>query len=78
CAPELDARSHWCWKTSSSDSLAFAMAATIYAIEGCTGEWSAVVCSNGFYAEAFPESSRKKDMMWLKMHSQYDVAHTWE
>ncbi|EGH42956.1 hypothetical protein PSYPI_11353, partial [Pseudomonas syringae pv. pisi str. 1704B] len=53
-------------------------AATNYAIEGATGEWSAVVCSSGVYAEAFPEETRKKAMKWLKMHAQYDDAHPWE
>jgi pyrroloquinoline quinone (PQQ) biosynthesis protein C len=54
------------------------MAATNYAIEGATGEWSAVVCSTGVYAEAFAEETRKKSMKWLKMHAQYDDAHPWE
>jgi pyrroloquinoline quinone (PQQ) biosynthesis protein C len=77
-APELHALSHWCWHTSSSDSLIVAIAATNYAIEGATGEWSAVVCSNGLYAAAFPEEDRKRAMKWLKMHAQYDDAHPWE
>ena len=49
-APELHALSHWCWHTSSADSLIIAIAATNYAIEGATGEWSALVCSTGVYA----------------------------
>jgi pyrroloquinoline quinone (PQQ) biosynthesis protein C len=77
-APELHALSHWCWQTSSSDSLAVAMAATNYAIEGATGEWAALVCSTGVYAEAFGEENRKRAMKWLKMHAQYDDAHPWE
>lgn len=76
--PELHALSHWCWHTSSSDSLIVAVAATNYAIEGATGEWSAVVCSTGVYAAAFPEEDRKRAMKWLKMHAQYDDAHPWE
>jgi len=77
-SPELHALSHWCWHTSSSDSLVVGIAATNYAIEGATGEWSAVVCSNGAYAEAFPEETRKRAMKWLKMHAQYDDSHPWE
>lgn len=76
--PELHALSHWCWHTSSADSLIVAIAATNYAIEGATGEWSAVVCSTGVYAAAFPEEDRKRAMKWLKMHAQYDDAHPWE
>ena len=77
-APELHALSHWCSQSCTSDSLAVAMAATNYAIEGATGEWAALVCSTGVYAEAFPEASRKRAMKWLKMHAQYDDAHPWE
>ena len=77
-SPELHALSHWCWHTSSSDSLVVGIAATNYAIEGATGEWSAVVCSSGGYAEAFPEETRKRAMKWLKMHAQYDDSHPWE
>jgi pyrroloquinoline quinone (PQQ) biosynthesis protein C len=77
-APELHALSHWCWQTSSCDSLAVAMAATNYAIEGATGEWAAVVCSSDVYAAGFPEETRKRAMKWLKMHAQYDDAHPWE
>jgi pyrroloquinoline quinone (PQQ) biosynthesis protein C len=76
--PELHALSHWCWHTSSADSLIVAVAATNYAIEGATGEWSALVCSTGVYAAAFPEEDRKRAMKWLKMHAQYDDAHPWE
>ncbi|CAM3175045.1 Pyrroloquinoline quinone (PQQ) biosynthesis protein C [Pseudomonas gessardii] len=76
--PELHALSHWCWHTSSADSLIVAIAATNYAIEGATGEWSALVCSTGVYAAAFPEEDRKRAMKWLKMHAQYDDAHPWE
>ena len=77
-SPELHALSHWCWHTSSSDSLVVGMAATNYAIEGATGEWAAVVCSTGAYAEGFPEEERKPAMKWLKMHAQYDDSHPWE
>lgn len=76
--PELHALSHWCWHSSSSDSLIVAIAATNYAIEGATGEWSALVCSNDVYAEAFPEEQRKRAMKWLKIHAQYDDSHPWE
>lgn len=77
-SPHLHALSHWCWHTSSADSLIVAIAATNYAIEGATGEWSAVVCSSGEYAASFPEESRKRAMKWLKMHAQYDDSHPWE
>jgi len=76
--PELHALSHWCGHTCSVDSLIVAMAATNYAIEGATGEWSAVVCSTGVYEAAFPETGRKRAMKWLHLHAEYDDAHPWE
>ncbi len=75
---ELHALSHWCWQSCATDSLAVAMAATNYAIEGATGEWSAVVCADDTYAQAFPEQNRKRAMRWLSLHAQYDDEHPWE
>ncbi|MFS0827984.1 TenA family transcriptional regulator [Pseudomonas phoenicis] len=75
---QLNALNDWCWRVCTTESLAVAMAATNYAIEGATGEWSAVVCEGGQYAESFPEDQRKRAMKWLKMHAQYDDAHPWE
>jgi pyrroloquinoline quinone (PQQ) biosynthesis protein C len=43
--PELNGLNDWCWRVCATESLAIAMAATNYAIEGATGEWSAVVCA---------------------------------
>jgi pyrroloquinoline quinone (PQQ) biosynthesis protein C len=77
-SPQLHALSHWCWQSCSTDPLMIAMAATNYAIEGATGEWAAIVCSQDTYANAFPEEGRKRAMKWLKMHAQYDDAHPWE
>ena len=75
---EFQALSDWCWHTCTTDSLAVAMAATNYAIEGAVGEWSAVVCSTSVYEESFPQEGRKRAMKWLKMHAQYDDEHPWE
>jgi pyrroloquinoline quinone (PQQ) biosynthesis protein C len=54
------------------------MAATNYAIEGATGEWSALICSSEAYENTFEPSVRKKAMKWLKLHAQYDDTHPWE
>jgi pyrroloquinoline quinone (PQQ) biosynthesis protein C len=75
---ELHALNHWCWHSCSSEPLVVAIAATNYAIEGATGEWSAVVCSQETYADMFPPDIRKRAMKWLKMHAQYDDSHPWE
>jgi pyrroloquinoline quinone (PQQ) biosynthesis protein C len=73
-----EALSHWCWHTCERDPLAAAMAATNYAIEGVTGEWTAFVCSTGVYESAFTPEVRKSAMRWLKVHAHYDDTHPWE
>ena len=75
---EFQALNDWCWHTCATDSLAVAMAATNYAIEGAVGEWAAAVCSKNIYEESFPLEGRKRTMKWLKMHAQYDDEHPWE
>ena len=75
---EFQALNDWCWHTCTTDSLAVAMAATNYAIEGAVGEWAAGVCSSKVYEESFPAEDRKRAMKWLKMHAQYDDEHPWE
>ena len=70
--------SHWCWHTCERDSLAAAMAATNYAIEGATGEWSMVVCSKDTYENCFDPQVRRKAMKWLRLHAEYDDKHPWE
>lgn len=72
------ALAHWCWHTCERDSLAAGMAATNYAIEGVTGDWSALVCSSDAYERAFPADTRVAAMKWLKLHAKYDDTHPWE
>ena len=75
---EAHALSHWCWHTCERDTLAAAMAATNYAIEGVTGDWSALVCSKDTYELGFDPAVRAKAMKWLKLHARYDDTHPWE
>jgi pyrroloquinoline quinone (PQQ) biosynthesis protein C len=75
---ETHALSHWCWHTCERDTLAAAMAATNYAIEGVTGDWSALVCSEQTYENGFDPAVRAKAMKWLKLHARYDDTHPWE
>ena len=75
---ETHALSHWCWHTCERDSLAAGMAATNYAIEGVTGDWSTLVCSMDTYEQSFASDVRSKAMKWLKLHAKYDDAHPWE
>ena len=76
--PAAEALSHWCWHTCERDSLAAAMAATNYAIEGATGEWAAMICAAPRYEETFSTAVRRKAMRWLKAHAEYDDKHPWE
>ncbi|MBJ9975630.1 iron-containing redox enzyme family protein [Pseudomonas sp. S75] len=76
--PELEGLNDWCWRVCATESLAIAMAATNYAIEGATGEWSARVYPDTPYAQGFLERGDKAAMRWLKLHAQYDDEHPWE
>ena len=71
----LAALSHWCWYVCDRASLAVAIAATNYAVEGATGEWSCVVCSKTTYAESLPAHLRAPAMRWLRVHAEYDDTH---
>lgn len=75
---EMEALAHWCWYVCDQASLAVAMSATNFAVEGATGEWSCVVCSKTTYAESLPEKIRAPSMRWLKVHAEYDDTHPWE
>ena len=54
------------------------MPAANYAIEGVTGDWSALVCSSDRYEQTFADDDRAKAMKWLKLHAKYDDTHPWE
>jgi len=75
---ELAALAHWCWVVCDRADLAVAIAATNYAVEGATGEWSCVVCSQDTYAASLPDGVRVPAMRWLKVHAEYDDSHPWE
>jgi len=77
CA-EQQALAHWCWYISAQPSLAVGVAATNYAVEGATGEWSCLVCSKDAYERSLPQSCRVSAMRWLRVHAEYDDTHPWE
>jgi pyrroloquinoline quinone (PQQ) biosynthesis protein C len=74
----LSALAHWCWYVCDRASLAVAIAATNYAVEGVTGEWSCLVCSKPTYAQSLPEDMRGPATRWLRVHAEYDDTHPWE
>lgn len=72
------ALAHWCWYVCDQGKIAVSMAATNYAVEGATGEWSCLVCANDTYAQSLPEPVRARAMRWLNLHAEYDDTHPWE
>lgn len=69
---------HWCEEVSCQDTLAAGVAATNYAVEGATGEWSQLIYASTSYAKSFPDESRKRSLRWLQLHAAYDDTHPWE
>lgn len=68
----------WCHDVCTRDTLAAGIAATNYAIEGVTGEWSQKVYDSVAYAASLPEKGRKATLRWLQLHAAYDDTHPWE
>jgi pyrroloquinoline quinone (PQQ) biosynthesis protein C len=73
-----DVLARWCEDVCSNDSLAASIAASNYAIEGATGEWSQILFDSPSYRESFPEESRTRSLRWLELHAAYDDEHPWE
>jgi len=65
----------WCWHICESGSLVEGMAATNFAIEGITGEWTQMVWESDDYKLLFPQDGRKKAMRWIQAHAAYDDKH---
>ncbi len=71
----LTAITDWCWHICESGNLAEGMAATNFAIEGVTGDWSEKVWESQDYRLFYPEADRKKAMKWIQVHAAYDDVH---
>ncbi|MBB3227691.1 pyrroloquinoline quinone (PQQ) biosynthesis protein C [Luteibacter sp. Sphag1AF] len=72
------ALAEWCEEVSARDSLAAGIAATNYAVEGATGDWSQLIWESKAYAESLPIIGRKASLRWLQLHAAYDDTHPWE
>ncbi len=68
----------WCEEVTAGDSLVAGIAATNYAVEGATGEWSQLIYDSASYAESFPVDIRARSLRWLQLHAAYDDTHPWE
>ncbi|MBN8884810.1 MAG: iron-containing redox enzyme family protein [Rudaea sp.] len=69
------ALANWCEEVSTHDTLAAGIAATNYAVEGATGEWSQLVYDSETYRRSMPNTP---SLRWLKLHAAYDDEHPWE
>ena len=68
----------WCEEICTNGSLAASIAASNYAVEGATGEWSKIVYESKAYSDSFPANERKSSLRWLELHAAYDDIHPWE
>ncbi|MEW6269304.1 MAG: iron-containing redox enzyme family protein [Thermodesulfobacteriota bacterium] len=74
---EMTLVTDWSWRVCESGGLAEAMAATNYAIEGVTGEWTPGVAASAAYRASLVGEPRKA-MRWLDAHASYDDEHPWQ
>lgn len=74
--PEVDALTHWLWSINTQGSLAEAVGATNYAIEGITHDISTTVVK-GFPLYEGRDGLRltKKAYWWMEAHAKYDDMH---
>jgi pyrroloquinoline quinone (PQQ) biosynthesis protein C len=77
--PKMDAINAYLWRISTHGSLGEAMAATNYAVEGPTGEWTQRV-SSGLpkYNGSNGVNVDDKTMQWVAGHAKYDDKHPYE
>ncbi len=74
--PEIDAINNYLWRVVSYGSLAEALAAVNFGIEGPTGVWTRHVKHNIRAYEGRPGVKfGKKSLLWLKAHADYDDRH---
>jgi pyrroloquinoline quinone (PQQ) biosynthesis protein C len=74
----MDAINSYLWRVCSHGSLVEAVAATNYAIEGVTGDWTKGVVHGlaSYGPRGFSVS--KRSLAWVRAHADYDDAHPWE
>jgi len=74
--PEIDALTHWLWSINTQGTLAEAVGATNYAIEGITQE-IAKVTVKGFphYEGVDGIHLERKAYWWMEAHAKYDDLH---
>jgi pyrroloquinoline quinone (PQQ) biosynthesis protein C len=71
----MTAVADWCWQVCAAGELADAMAATNYAIEGATGEWTRTLARSDAYRTRFAAGDAERGLRWLDTHADYDDTH---
>ena len=73
---KVDAINSYLWRICTHGSLAEAIAAANFAVEGATGEWTKIV-NEGFRRFPHCEDIRltTKDLEWISAHANYDDRH---
>ncbi len=74
----MTAIADWCWRMCETADLADAMAATNYAIEGATGDWTRPLAKSEGYQRRFAGGDPEKSLRWLRAHAEYDEDHPLE
>ena len=74
--PEVDALTHWLWSINTQGTLAEAVGATNYAIEGITQEIAKVTVKGFPHYEGIDGIHlERKAYWWMEAHAQYDDLH---
>lgn len=77
--PEMDAINNYLWRICTYGSLAEAISAANFAIEGATGEWTQKTRA-GFerYCNVPSFEVNDKTLEWVTAHASYDDKHPYE
>lgn len=73
-SPEVAALHEWLFSVAHRGSLAQAIGAINYAVEGTTGAWTKLICPV-FAARYDGRPDAHRALAWLKAHAKYDDLH---
>ena len=76
---QMDSINNYLWRVSTHGSLAEAIAATNYSVEGPTGQWTRQVAPGlpKYHGKAGVEVE-EKTVQWVAAHADYDDKHPYE
>ena len=77
--PEMDAINHYLWRICTYGTLAEGIAASNFAVEGATGQWTkSIHGSFGKYQGVQGVEIDKRTLRWVAAHADYDDRHPFE